>query len=284
VSKTPASPRGPRSGLPAAGAVALAAVALVAAGARARPQTPPATDLARNAMHIVAIDPGHGGDDDGVHGVAGTKEKDVVLQIAHRLKTAIETRLQLRVVLTRDGDVNVPLDSRDALANTSRADLFLSLHCNASVRPALRGTEVVTLSPQDYQPPPGPGGKPQPAPPPTLVAPVGGGAPRSISPVPWNLAQLAYADKSSAFGATLVRRLTERALPSNTPLRTDAPARVLVGANMPAVLIELGFLTNADEETALNGPEMPDALVGAIVDAIGDVRFGFPAGGTAHRP
>jgi N-acetylmuramoyl-L-alanine amidase len=98
-----------------------------------------------------------------------------------------------------------------------------------------------------------------------------------LEPVLWELAQLPYVEKSAMFSATLVKRLTDRAIPSNTPHVVTAPARVLVGANMPAVLIELGFLTNADDEAALTGTTVPNEIIEAILATIGDVRFGFPA-------
>ena len=243
---------------------------------------PPIGDLtARGAIKTVIIDPGHGGEEDGVHGVAGTKEKDLVLKFAQQLKTAIETRLGLKVLLTRETDDAVLLDERAVRANTHKGDLFISLHANASVRPELRGTEVIYLDADAYvtpvtPPPSGSRGRPPAPPPPPPQIPVVGGGTRVIEPVLWDLAQLPYVDRSKMFSATLVKRLTEAAIPSNTPLVTTAPLRVLAGVNMPAVLVELGFLTNADEETALNGAELPTALIEAIVNTIGDVRFGFP--------
>jgi N-acetylmuramoyl-L-alanine amidase len=267
------------------GLVATAAIVTGGVPRPVRPQgqmtlpPPPVGDLTpRGTMHTIVIDPGHGGDDEGVHGVAGAKEKDVVLQIAQRLKAAIETRLQMKVLLTRDGDETVAIDTRAVFANTNKADLFLSLHANASVRPTLRGTEVLTLSADDYRDPPVAPvkGKPQPAAPPPAVPVVSGGI-RVIEPVRWDLAQLPFVERSAMFSATLVKRLAERAIPSNTPLASAAPLRVLVGANMPAILIELGFLTNAEDEAALTGTDVPNALIEAILDTIGDVRFGFPS-------
>lgn len=265
--------------------MATTALAVSAVPSPARPggQTtlppPPVGDLTpRGAMRTIVIDPGHGGEDDGVHGVAGAREKDVALQVARRLKTAIEAKFQMNVLLTREGDDTVPIDARVVFANGHKADLFLSLHANASVRPELRGTEVMTLSADDYREHPAPvKGKPQPAPaPPPQVGVVGGGV-RVVDAVAWDLAQLPFVERSAMFGATLVKHLTDRAIPSNTPLATAAPLRVLVGANMPAVLIELGFLTNAEDEAGLTGTQVPDAIVEAILETIGDVRFGFPA-------
>jgi len=247
------------------------------------PRLPGVGDLGpRGTIKTIVIDPGHGGDDDGVHGLNGAKEKDVVLEIARSLKAAIEGRLQIAALLTREGDDTVPVDARAVFANTHKADLFLSLHANASVRQDLRGTEVISLNPDDYVEKPAPAaaparGKAPPPPPPPPQLLVFGGGTRVLEPVLWDLAQLPYVDKSTMFSATLVKRLTERAIPNNTPLATTAPARVLVGANMPAVLIELGFLTNAEDETALTSAAVPNQIIEAILDTIGDVRFGFPA-------
>lgn len=248
------------------------------------PPPPPGDLTLRGTMKTIVIDPGHGGDDDGAHGVAGAREKDVVLQIANRLKAAIETRLQIKVLMTRETDETVPIDARAVFANTSKADLFLSLHANASVRPALRGTEVLTLSADDYKDPPPPSvkGKPAPAPPPPAQVPVVTGGVRIIEPVRWDLAQLPFVERSQMFSATLVKHLTDRAIPSNTPLASSAPLRVLVGANMPAILIELGFLSNSEDEAALTGADVPNAIIEAILDTIGDVRYGFPAGAGPH--
>ena len=141
----------------------------------------------RARIRTVVIDPGHGGDDDGATGAGGTKEKDLTLQIARRLKAAIESRLGLRVLLTRDSDEDVPLDRRTALANNNKADLFLSLHANASVRPVVRGAQVLSLSLEDY-----PAAARRPIHAATSVPVVGGGT-RNIEPVPWDLAQLPFA-------------------------------------------------------------------------------------------
>jgi len=267
----------------------------IAAAAFASPLSPRAVsaqdpaqagDLSQHGViRTVVLDPGHGGADEGVHGLNGTKEKDLVLAFARRLKAEIESKLQIHVLLTREGDDSVPIDSRAVYANTSKADLFISLHANASVRQTLRGTEVMYLSTEDIAPTLSGGKTTRPAvtKPPETVPLVNGGT-RLIQPVPWDVAQLPYVEQSAIFSATLVKHLTDRAIPGNMPLQATAPLRALVGANMPAVLVELGFLTNPDDEAALNGPDAPAAIIAAIVDTIADVKFGFPApGGGATR-
>ncbi len=112
----------------------------------APPELPPAFGQSSSAIHTVAIDPGHGGDDAGVKGANGAIEKDVTLAIARRVKGVIEARLGLRVLLTRDDDRNVPLDERTAIANNNKADLFISLHANASLRKATSGATIFTAA------------------------------------------------------------------------------------------------------------------------------------------
>src|SRR5205814_6896547 len=111
----------------------------------APPPVPPdltGTSVPSSPIRTMAIDAGHGGDDQGVVGGRGTKEKDLTLAVARRLKTAIETRLGIRVLLTRDDDRNVPIDERTATANHNKADLFVSLHANASLRPRTTGAAI----------------------------------------------------------------------------------------------------------------------------------------------
>ena len=106
------------------------------------PELPPALGQPVSGVRTIAIDPGHGGDDEGVHGANGAKEKDLALAVARRAKGAIEARLGIRVLLTRDDDRNVPIDERTSIANNNKADLFVSLHANASVRKTTSGLAI----------------------------------------------------------------------------------------------------------------------------------------------
>src|SRR4029077_19973566 len=94
------------------------------------------------AIRTIAIDPGHGGDDEGARGAGGAKEKDLTLAAPRRAKGIIKTRLGIRVLLTRDDDRNGPIDERTAVANNNKADLFISLHANASMRPTTAGAAI----------------------------------------------------------------------------------------------------------------------------------------------
>jgi N-acetylmuramoyl-L-alanine amidase len=241
---------------------------------------PPVVELAPSgAIRTVVIDAGHGGDDPGVRGPAGTLEKDVTLQIARRLKTAIESRIGLRVLLTRDADESVPMDRRTAFANNNQADLLISLHANASIRAEARGAEVMTLSLEDYK------DRARALQASRVEVPVVGGGTRLIEVVPWDLAQLPHAARSAALGTLVVRHLTEQNVRLYRRPADQAPLRILAGANMPAVLIEVGFLSNADDERALGAEDLPTAIVAGLVATIVDVRAGTtpPAGGGGKR-
>jgi N-acetylmuramoyl-L-alanine amidase len=235
------------------------------------PRPPPVFDLApEGVIRTVVIDPGHGGDDEGAIGAAGTKEKDLTWQMAVRLKGGIESRMGLRVILTRDGDQAVPLDRRSALANNHKADLFISLHAGASLQRSVSGAHIMTLRSDHYA-----ARAPAQQPPPEPVPVVGGGT-RLLAPVPWDLAQLPFTEDSVLVGRHLLGRLTERQVPLYSASVDPLTLRVLAGVNMPAILFEAGFLTNADDEKALRGDRLA-AIVDALLDTITAVRRGVRA-------
>jgi N-acetylmuramoyl-L-alanine amidase len=194
-----------------------------------------------------------------------------VLQFARKLKAAIEGRIGVRVLLTRDTDENVPADRRAALANNNKADLFVSLHANASVRPAVNGMQVLSLKRDDYASQSDGSATPE-----VPVSVIGGGT-RTIDVLPWDTAQVGFTDQSSGIAAILRRHLTEAKIPLFSPGTSHMPLRPLVGVSMPAVLIELGFLTNAGDEQALIASDRPQQVIEAIVATISDVRHGVPA-------
>jgi len=238
-------------------------------GAPPQPPEPGATPLgdrtAAGEIRTIVIDPGHGGSEDGARGANGTLEKDVTLAVARRLESAIERRLGIRVILTRDGDETVALDARAERANNNKADLFVSLHANASTARAAAGAEVFYLGLEEY------GGEAERAARTSGVAlPVFGGGTRDIELIPWELAQARYLDRSAALAGLVENELRQR-VPMSPRARQQGPFRVLVGANMPAVLVEMGFLTNPDEERALTSEPFQNAVVQALVESI--IRF-----------
>ncbi|HUF47966.1 MAG TPA: N-acetylmuramoyl-L-alanine amidase [Vicinamibacterales bacterium] len=239
---------------------------------------PPVVDLSTpGVLRTVVIDPGHGGNDAGARGPGGTLEKTVTLQIATRLRTAIESRLGLRVLLTREGDIDVPIDRRSALANNNKADLFISLHANAAATPAASGAQAWTLSLEAYRDRAGSASGPG-----VPLSVIGGGT-RVIEAVPWDLAQLPFADRSTALGAVLMRNLRVREVPLFRSGTGTLPLRGLVGGNMPAILLEMGFLSSPSDERALTTAGRTDAIIDAIVDTITEMRR-RPAGPGEGRP
>lgn len=235
-------------------------------------EPPPLLDLApAGGLRTVVVDAGHGGSDNGAKGPGGTVEKTVTLSVAFRLKAALEGRLGVRVILTRDSDATVGLDERAALANNNKADLLVSLHANASARPAASGAQVFFLSLDDYGDAARRAAQTE-----SEALPVFGGGTRDIELIPWEMAQARYIRDSAALAQGLEASLRERVPLSSRPL-LEAPLRVLVGANMPAVALEMGFLTNPDQEKQLRADDFQNSIVQAIVESI--TRFRDARGG-----
>jgi N-acetylmuramoyl-L-alanine amidase len=213
-------------------------------------------------IRTIAIDAGHGGEDVGARGGQGAQEKEVALAVARRLKEAVEARLGIRVVMTRDDDRAVAMNERTALANNNKADLFISLHANASFRNTVGGAVVYVASFDETT------AAAAPLRPERL--PVFGGGTRDIELIPWNLAQIAHRERSDRVAAIIAAELEHRVPMAGRPI-DHAPLRVLESANMPAVLIEIGYLTNADQEKQLVSAQFQGAFVQTLVDAI--VKF-----------
>jgi len=213
-------------------------------------------------VKTIVIDPGHGGDEMGAKGAKGTLEKDVTLSVARRLKSALEARLGARVLLTRVSDGAVGPDERAAVANNNKADLFISLHANASLRKTASGAEVFYLSldkaDEEVQ---------KVAASEAEAMPVFGGGTREIDVILWEMAQARHIDQSSALARIVEQRL-RAAVPMSPQAIQQAPFRVLVGANMPAVLVEMGYLTNAAQEAQLLGGEFQARIANALTEAV----------------
>ncbi len=231
------------------------------------PTAEPASPLltaTRAALQTIVIDPGHGGEDAGVRGAGGVEEKQVTLEVARRLRSLIENRLGIRVVLTREEDRAVSLDERAAFANNSKADLFLSLHANAALVPAVAGAEVfharldreseeALRSAEEG-----------------VALPVLGGGSRKIDVIRWDLAQARHVAQSEMFAGMLEEDLRAHVMMGPRPLQ-EGPLRVLMGADMPAALVEMAYLTNPGEEQAAKTEAFQNSLTQGIYDAV--LRF-----------
>jgi N-acetylmuramoyl-L-alanine amidase len=226
--------------------------------------SPPAPQPAAGGLRTVVIDPGHGGGETGVRGATGVLEKDITLSVARRLRALLESRLGVRVLLTRDADQAVTLDERAALANNAMADLFISLHANASLRREPSGAQIYYLS-ADLS-----GDDVRRAAAGRQTLPTAGGGSRTIEMIPWELAQLRYLSESALLAEALEERF--RGLVRLNPRAIQqAPLRVLAGVNMPAVLVEIGFLTNPDEEQQLVSEIYQGTLTQALLEGV--IRF-----------
>jgi N-acetylmuramoyl-L-alanine amidase len=232
-------------------------------------EAPPLLELAPSGgLRSVVIDAGHGGAEEGARGPDGITEKNVTMAVARRLKAALEARLGVRVILTRDGDTAVALDQRASVANNNKADLFVSLHANASVRASVTGAEVFYLSLDEY-------GEDalRAAAAPHETLPVLGGGSRDIEVVQWQFAQARHINESAALARSVEAALRGRVAMSPRALQ-QAPFRVLVGANMPAVLVEMGFLSNPVQAKQLVSDQFQNDIVQSLVDGIVQFRDG----------
>ena len=215
-----------------------------------------------SGLRTVVIDPGHGGEELGTQGAKGAVEKEITLSVARRLRTLIESRLGLKVFLTRDDDRTMSLDERSAFANNHRADVFLSIHANSAVRPSLKGAEVyyLTVERADEE-----ARKKAEENAPTLPA-LGGGN-RAIDLILWETAQARFLEQSSTLAGFIEQALRPRIEMSPRAVQ-QAPFRVLVGANMPAALVEIGYLSNAEQEAQLTAANYQDQVAQALLDAL----------------
>ena len=237
----------------------------------AAPAEQPAVPAAAQPPGItIVIDAGHGGTETGAIGSGGLQEKDATLAIARRLSAALTRNLSARVLLTRDSDSVVSLDERTALANHEKADLFLSIHANSSRANGARGSETYYLSieasdklaqevaNQENQAPapatPAPGATPQRDP--------------SLDFILWDLAQSAHLKESSELAEAIQEELNALSGTQNRGIK-QAPFRVLVGATMPAVLVETAFISNAEEEKKLADAAFQQSVADSIAKAVG---------------
>ena len=233
----------------------------------AQPPPPPVFAPPAASIRTVVLDPGHGGTLEGAKGPSGSLEKNVTLTVAKQLKSALEARLGVRVLLTREDDRLMELDERAAFANNNKADIFISLHCNSSPSSVPMGTEVYYLSLSDYSSEAKR----------LAIAENGGALPtvaggsRDIEVILWEMAQMQHIEQSAAFADLVERELRARVKMRSRAIQ-QAPFRVLVGANMPAVYVEMGFISNPAEEKQLNSPAFQQLVVQALVDGVTKFR------------
>jgi len=212
----------------------------------------------------VMIDPGHGGKDPGAIGPTGLKEKDVVLEIGRKIREKLSRSGEFDVRMTRDEDVFIPLEERTAMANKGRADIFVSLHINASRNQRAEGFSTYVLSRgasnrEDLE----------------LAARENGVPIRKFQGVKFIIDDMftgARKNESLRLAKTVndavVRHVSTRYPGVHTLGLKQAPFYVLVGARMTAVLVEASFISNAREESRLRDPSCLDGIADGVVEAI----------------
>ncbi|MFY9560579.1 MAG: N-acetylmuramoyl-L-alanine amidase, partial [Terriglobales bacterium] len=198
----------------------------------------------------IVIDAGHGGHDTGTIGPNGLLEKDLVLDVAKRLGRLLETRLGAEVIYTRQDDTFIPLETRTAVANRERADLFISIHANSSRDSDARGVETYylnfTSSPEALE----------------VAARENAVSEKSIHELQDLVKKIALKDKieeSREFASDVQESLYGGLLLRNAGVRNrgikKAPFIVLIGANMPSILAEISFVSNPSDERRLQTAE-----------------------------
>ncbi|MGQ9834713.1 MAG: N-acetylmuramoyl-L-alanine amidase [Thermoanaerobaculaceae bacterium] len=207
----------------------------------------------RNAP-VVVLDPGHGGEDQGAKGPNGLLEKDLTLAIAK----AVASRLQeagVTVRLTREGEETVALSDRVAFANRLQADCFVSIHANAAPARGARGAETYFMSLDASDPEA------------AQAAARENASAGQVQLILWELAHVAKQEASSRLALELQTRLNQLSGIRDRGVK-QAPFAVLTGATMPAVLVEVGFLTNPEEELRLASSTEQARIASALTEGI----------------
>jgi len=207
----------------------------------------------------IVLDPGHGGHDTGTIGPEGLREKDLVLDVARRLGALIEERMGSEVVYTRSDDTFIPLERRTEIANEAKADLFLSIHANSSPLRSAAGVETYylnfTTSKTALE----------------VAARENAGSQKTIYELQDLLEKIALKDKveeSREFAGRIQTALYSLSARTNTHAKDrgikKAPFVVLIGASMPSVLAEIGFISNAHDESTMRREDYRDRIAEAL--------------------
>ena len=231
------------------------------------PAPAPATSGKVTRIITIALDPGHGGEDPGAIGGAGTREKDIVLAIAKRLKFKLEQLPNMRVMLTRDGDYFVPLGTRVEKARKVQADLFVSIHADAFMLPTARGSSVFVLSEKgatstaarwlaNKE---------------NLADSIGGvnmkGSDMQLASVLLDLSTTAQINDSLKLGRAVLSEIGGIARLHKANVE-QAGFAVLKAPDIPSILIETAFISNPEEEAKLRDNGYQDEIAAAITKGI----------------
>ena len=207
----------------------------------------------------IVLDPGHGGHDNGTVGPEGLREKDLVLDVAQRLGALIQQRMGSEVIYTRSDDTFIPLERRTEIANEAKADLFLSIHANSSPLRSAAGVETYylnfTTSKAALE----------------VAARENSGSQQTVYELQDLLQKIALKDKieeSREFASRIQTSLFALSAKTNSKAKDrgikKAPFVVLIGASMPSVLAEVGFISNAHDENTMKRQEYRERVAEAL--------------------
>lgn len=217
--------------------------------------------LALSPLRTIVIDPGHGGKDVGAVGPNGTLEKDANLQIGLALAKLLNEEGRFKVIMTRSNDSFVPLQERSSIANKAKADLFISLHCNAGLSRDSKGFEVYFLSEKASDDAAAAVARRENAVV-ELEGMIGKGR-QELEGLLWSLARNEHMNDSSAIAGHIDQQVAKRMSMSNRGVK-QAGFYVLRGTSMPAILVESAFITHPKEEGLLRSARFHRKLVDAL--------------------
>jgi N-acetylmuramoyl-L-alanine amidase len=222
-------------------------------------------------LRVMVIDAGHGGHDSGATGPTGLMEKELVLDVTKRVAKLVGDQLGIKVLLSRDGDHFVTLRDRTSFANKQRADVFVSIHANAHREVASEGVETYFLSSEATD-----NGARQVAALENSVVQLEKPAARGrgadiVKTILWDLAQSEFQEESSRLAEIVQDSMTQSLRIPSRGVK-QAGFYVLGGAAMPAVLIEIGFVTNPKEERKLRETRYRDDIARAIASGLRDYK------------
>jgi N-acetylmuramoyl-L-alanine amidase len=214
-------------------------------------------------VRTIVLDPGHGGTDPGCLGKSGSREKDIVLDVAHALRKMLVEKGGLDVVLTRESDIFVPLENRTVIANQKRADLFVSIHANATRNRKRTGIEAFYLN---FSPDPAVN---------ETAARENATSAKNISEMKDIIQAIVRNSKiqeskelAEKIHGGLLRSISVKYGPMNSLGVKGGPFWVLIGGEMPSMLVEISHLSNAQEEARLRSPAYRAVIVQGIYDGI----------------
>ncbi len=239
----------------------------------AQPLPPPAVEkpsaklAGRKRMLTIALDPGHGGEDPGASGATGLREKDVVLRIAHRLKALIDAQPNMRAFLTRDDDYFVPLHVRVQKARRVRADLFVSIHADAWIKPSASGSSVFALSQRGASSSAARwmANKENAA---DLIGGVNlGSHDEQVAKVLLDLSTTAQINDSLKLGSVFLQEI-KKINHLHKDSVEQAGFAVLKAPDIPSILVETAFISNPSEESLLKSSQHQDKLALAMFTGI----------------